>query len=134
MPSQTGFPLSESDISSKCRLADRTWLGTTSLGNFIYELDFDMDTGVVTALEVRMAFVGLAAEYFARIHGHSPDQGQHDTKETREERWPKLGSFSLTAFLGMLPCNDKGVTHIKNVIDAFNRATGKELEKEMLTE
>jgi hypothetical protein len=114
---------SDADLERNAVIARNTFLGITSLEDFIVQLVHEGSDTTTSRKAVCKAFATHAAEEFESLTGLSPNVDvSRASASTIEQRKIKLGKTTLFGFLRGIAFNDEGVTHIRNVMRAFKEA------------
>jgi hypothetical protein len=114
---------SDADLERNAVIARNTFLGITSLEDFIVQLVHEGSDTTTTKKAVCKAFATLVAEEFELLTGLSPtiDVSRASTSSI-EQRKIKLGKTTLFGFLRGIAFDDEGVTHMRNVMRSFKEA------------
>tara|TARA_R110002003_G_scaffold130_15_gene12267 strand:+ start:18502 stop:21309 length:2808 start_codon:yes stop_codon:yes gene_type:complete len=122
---------STSSVSSRCsssaslegdaHLARNTYLGHTSLEDFLNALDFEAD-GTTSKDEICYTFTALSSDEFKALQNRSPDVIDFNLDTVVVQRRTKLGRTSLYTFLCAIPFDDEDVARVSDVMKAFKMA------------
>jgi hypothetical protein len=114
---------SDADLERCAIIARSTFLGITSLEDFIVQLVHEGSNTTTTKKAICKAFATLATKEFESLTGLSPtvDVSRASTSSI-EQRKIKLGKTTLFGFLRGIAFDDEGVTHMRNVMRAFKEA------------
>jgi hypothetical protein len=123
-PSATGH---RNAVKRKIYEARNTYLGVTSLEDFVEELEFDLSDRTTTKADICEAFATLSVNDTEAITGKRTDVAV-DLEITITQRRIKLGTTSLYAFLRGMRFDDEGITSMHDVVSSFKRAAKKSLE------
>jgi hypothetical protein len=114
---------SDADLERNTVIARNTFLGITSLEDFIVQLVHEGSNTTTTKKAVCKAFATLAAEEFESLTGLSPTVDvSRASASSIEQRKIKLGKTTLFGFLRGIAFDDEGVTHTRTVMRAFKEA------------
>jgi hypothetical protein len=114
---------SEEDFEHELVIARNTFLGITSLEDFIVQLDYEGSSKTTTKKAVCNAFATVAAEQFEALTGLSPNfDVDRAATSSLEQRKIKLGKTTLFRFLSAIPFDNERVTNTRCVMRAFKQA------------
>jgi hypothetical protein len=114
---------SDADLERNAVIARNTFLGITSLEDFIVQLVHEGSDTTTTKKAVCKAFATLAAEEFESLTGLSPTiDVSRASASSIEQRKIKLGKTTLHKFLRGIAFDDESVTHTRTVMRAFKEA------------
>jgi hypothetical protein len=122
---------SSSSTSSVAKDADRnmyiarhTFVGITSLEDFIVRLDFEQSDKTTTKQKVCDTFAAFAADECEALLGYRPDTVHIDVESasTLEQRRTMMGKTTLYGFLRAIAFDDDSVAHVSSVMRAFRKA------------
>jgi hypothetical protein len=128
---------SEDDLERDLIVARSTFLGVTSLEDFMIQLAQKRAGKTTTKKAVCNSFATLAAEEFETLTGLTLDTTDvdHAAISTLAQRKIKLGKTTLFSFLRGMSFDDENVTHTGDVMHAFREAvmvSDKPSEKVMM--
>jgi hypothetical protein len=128
---------SEDDLERDLIVARSTFLGVTSLEDFMVQLAQKRAGKTTTKKAVCNSFATLAAEEFEILTGLTLDTTDvdHAAISTLAQRKIKLGKTTLFSFLRGMSFDDENVTHTRDVMRAFREAamvSDKPSEKVMM--
>ncbi|KAH7071700.1 hypothetical protein FB567DRAFT_554348 [Paraphoma chrysanthemicola] len=106
---------------AEVHLARNTFLGHTSLEDFIDALDFKQD-GTTTKYDILHTFATLSSAEFEAMHGESPDIIDFDLDAIDVRRKIKLGRTSLYTFLCAVTFDGHDIARVADVISTFRTA------------
>jgi hypothetical protein len=124
--SSASLALTIEDLEREEHLAGTTYIGSTSLEDFMDKLEFDPENGTTTKQDICTAFAVLSTEEFEAIQ-HRP-AGHIAADELRSpsvQRKIKLGKTSLYNFLRSISY-DTGSTTVNAVMEAFGTAAASD--------
>jgi hypothetical protein len=120
-----------SSVSSRCsssasleadvHLARNTYLGHTSLEDFINALDFKAD-GTTSKDEICYTFAALSSDEFKALQNRSPDVINFTLDTMVVQRRTKLGRTSLYTFLCAITFDEEEIARVSDVMKEFKMA------------
>jgi hypothetical protein len=114
---------SDGDFERELVIARNTFLGITSLEDFIVQLNYEGSSKTTTRKAVCNAFATVAAEQFEALTGLSPNfDVDRAATSSLEQRKIKLGKTTLFRFLSAIPFDNERVTNTRCVMRAFKQA------------
>jgi hypothetical protein len=127
---------SEENFERELVIARNTFLGITSLEDFIVRLNCNASSKTTTKESICNAFATLAAEQLDTLTGLGPNfDVDRAATSLLEQRKIKLGKTTLFSFLSAIPFDDERVTNTHDIISAFKQAarvSDKPSEKVMM--
>jgi hypothetical protein len=125
LPSHHSSNLSQEDIDRRAHLTRNTFLGTTSLDDFINTLAFKTSDGTTTKRDICEAFAALSAAEFKVMYNYPP-RTVIDCESRMAQRKIKIGATSLYVFLSGIKFDGDEVAVLEEVMRAFRKAAAWE--------
>jgi hypothetical protein len=114
------------ELERKEHLASATYIGSTSLEDFMDKLEFDPENGTTTKQDICTAFATLSAEECEAIQHRPADHIAVDELHSPSaQRKIKLGKTSLYSFLRLISY-EAGSTTVNAVMEAFGVAAASD--------
>jgi hypothetical protein len=114
------------ELEREEHLANATYIGSTSLEDFIDKLEFDPEIDTTTKQDICTAFAILSAEEFEAIQHRPADHIAVDELHSLSaQRKIKLGKTSLHSFLRLISY-EAGSTTVNAVMEAFHVAAASD--------
>jgi hypothetical protein len=113
---------SSAQLEREVHSARNTYIGITSLEDFIMKLEYDQDKGIAHKLDVCRAFAACSADENAAYDHCEIIDVNYNFSLVSLQCKIKLGAQSLNAFLRTIAFDDEGFTTTAAIVKAFRLA------------